>query len=211
MYRIVWDSCILWIHRDWCILCSRLMYSIHTPHSFLKCHVFGGHGQILFPRNYAASWVWRMLVECMCVTCVNEVSHLWMRWMCVPKVMDGLTCKESDGLMQRKWWFDAKKVMVWCKESDGLMRRIAAWLRRDSRHVTHTWLIAMCDMTHGDVWHDSLIQVSHTHGPTVFPQIVQQLSYTKYIYLIHTCDSFRKFRALWGIDGLIQMCTMTYS
>ena len=100
---------------------------------------------------------------------------------------------EWDGCVCQKSWTDslAKKVMVWCKESDGLMRRIAAWLRRDSRHVTHTWLIAMCDMTHGDVWHDSLIQVSHTHGPTVFPQIVQQLSYTKYIYLIHTCDSFR--------------------
>jgi len=66
-------------------------------------------------------------------------------------------CAKSHGRthLQRKWWFDAKKVMVWCKESDGLMQR-KWWFDAKNRGLAAPWLKACHTyMTHCYVWHDS--------------------------------------------------------
>ena len=59
-------------------------------------------------------------------------------------------CAKSHGRthLQRKWWFDAKKVMVWCEES-----RLGCAVTQGMSHIHDsllcvTWLMGMCDMIH---------------------------------------------------------------
>ena len=78
--------------------------------------------------------VWHMLVKCMCVACVREVSHAWIRWMCVPKVMGRLTCKEIDKSRppSRDW-------RPWLKACHTYMTHYYVWHIHDSLRVGHRW------------------------------------------------------------------------